>query len=264
MASKTLRYVYGPVSSWRLGVSLGIDPLGTRRKQCSFDCRYCQLGPTKAYALRRRVYVKTADIAGELARVADVRVDAITFAGNGEPTLAKNLGQIIRAIKKMRAEPVVVITNAALFSRAAVRRAAALADEVIAKLDAPTPEMLQAVNHPAAEITFARLLRGLRLFRAEYRGKFSVQLMFVAANRAAAPALADLCRQLRPDEVQLNTPLRQCACRPLPPAELSRLRKYFQGMRTRLVYEGRRTPVRPFDEAQTARRHGKTVWPKRR
>jgi len=37
--------IYGPVASWRLGKSLGID-LISREKTCSFDCIYCQLGKT--------------------------------------------------------------------------------------------------------------------------------------------------------------------------------------------------------------------------
>jgi len=47
MQGKNLRYVYGPVSSWRLGSSLGIDPISDKEKICSFNCIYCQLGETK-------------------------------------------------------------------------------------------------------------------------------------------------------------------------------------------------------------------------
>jgi wyosine [tRNA(Phe)-imidazoG37] synthetase (radical SAM superfamily) len=39
--------VYGPVPSWRLGRSLGVDPVSTPSKTCSFDCIYCQLGRTR-------------------------------------------------------------------------------------------------------------------------------------------------------------------------------------------------------------------------
>ncbi len=42
--------IYGPVPSWRLGKSLGIDLLSTQGKTCSFDCVYCQLGRTISHA----------------------------------------------------------------------------------------------------------------------------------------------------------------------------------------------------------------------
>jgi len=41
--------IYGPVPSWRLGRSLGIDLLSTKGKTCSFDCIYCQLGKCEGY-----------------------------------------------------------------------------------------------------------------------------------------------------------------------------------------------------------------------
>lgn len=39
-----LIYIYGPVSSWRLGKSLGVDVISSDKKICNFDCVYCQLG----------------------------------------------------------------------------------------------------------------------------------------------------------------------------------------------------------------------------
>jgi wyosine [tRNA(Phe)-imidazoG37] synthetase (radical SAM superfamily) len=39
-------YVFGPVYSRRLGRSLGVDLVPF--KTCSYDCVYCQLGPTTA------------------------------------------------------------------------------------------------------------------------------------------------------------------------------------------------------------------------
>ncbi len=39
--------IYGPVPSWRLGNSLGVDLVEVPddySKICSFDCLYCQLG----------------------------------------------------------------------------------------------------------------------------------------------------------------------------------------------------------------------------
>ena len=41
------RIVFGPVHSRRLGVSLGINLLPTDRKDCSFNCIYCECGWTK-------------------------------------------------------------------------------------------------------------------------------------------------------------------------------------------------------------------------
>lgn len=47
-----MSYAYGPVPSRRLGRSLGIDIVPF--KTCSYDCTYCQLGPTPRTTVARR------------------------------------------------------------------------------------------------------------------------------------------------------------------------------------------------------------------
>src|ERR1035437_6095339 len=39
--------IFGPVKSRRLGVSLGINLLPTRKKICNFNCIYCECGWTQ-------------------------------------------------------------------------------------------------------------------------------------------------------------------------------------------------------------------------
>ena len=98
------KYIYGPVSSWRLGSSLGVDLLSGREKLCSFDCIYCQLGEIKTHTAQRRLYVPTKKVIAEIKTLPNIHVDYIAFSGRGEPTLAVNLGRTIKAIKKLRKE----------------------------------------------------------------------------------------------------------------------------------------------------------------
>ena len=92
--------VYGPVYSWRFGNSLGIDLLMCG-PVCSFRCPYCQLGKIGISTLERREFVPTSRVVEDL-RDADWRdCDVITFSGNGEPTLAANLGEAIRTVKAL-------------------------------------------------------------------------------------------------------------------------------------------------------------------
>ena len=88
------KVVYGPVPSWRLGRSLGIDLL-SRAKTCSLDCIYCQLGPTADKVTRRAEFVPTERLVTEIKDLPDVELDFVTFSGMGEPTLASNLGEAI-------------------------------------------------------------------------------------------------------------------------------------------------------------------------
>ena len=110
-----MEIVYGPVSSWRLGRSLGVDPICRTRKTCSFDCVYCSLGPTKVKSIERKVFVPTEQVALSLEKaIKKVDADVITFSGMGEPTLAKNLGELIEIARDVSGLPVAVLTNSSL------------------------------------------------------------------------------------------------------------------------------------------------------
>ena len=63
---KKFKYLYGPVPSWRLGSSLGIDLLFGNKKTCTFDCVYCQLGETPEMTKERRIYAKTEKVIEEM------------------------------------------------------------------------------------------------------------------------------------------------------------------------------------------------------
>ena len=100
MAEKE-KYVYGPVPSRRLGLSLGVDIVPF--KVCPLDCIYCQLGKTSEKTIKRRDYVPVEAVLAELKeRLAqDLQADFITIGGSGEPTLNAKLGQLIERIKKV-------------------------------------------------------------------------------------------------------------------------------------------------------------------
>ena len=133
---KKYQYIYGPVSSWRLGRSLGVDAIShARGKLCNYDCIYCQVGKTKIFNTKRKIFVPTLKILREIESFPRTKIDYITFSGLGEPTLAKNLGQLIKGIRKIRKNKIAIITNASLINQKNVRKDLLLADLVMLKLD---------------------------------------------------------------------------------------------------------------------------------
>lgn len=259
MVQPKFKHIYGPVYSWRMGMSLGIDPVSSVNKVCNLNCTYCQLGCSGpvADAAERRVYVSTQEIVEELKTLdEDVRVDHMTFSGNGEPTLAANIGDMIRGVARLRRSKVAVITNGTLLGRKDVQADLAVADLVVVKLEAADEEMFQAMNRPAAGITYAGVLEGIRDFRRGFKGRMALQVMFVEKNKDQGEAIARLTAGLAADEVQLNTPLRPCAEKPLTPYQMVVLKKYFSGQHVRSVYEEEKKAYLPFDDEATMRRHG--------
>ena len=247
--------LYGPVSSWRLGKSLGVDLVSTRGKTCSFDCIYCQLGRTVHPLVRRREFEPISHLAQELEAVRNIVVDYVTFSGVAEPTLASNLGQAIELVKSVLGLPVAVLTNSSLMPRESVRRELSQADAVVAKVDAPSEELFRQINRPKVKYTLDEILRAIGLFRGEYQGKLALQMMFVEANKDYAPEMARVAEELSPDEVQINTPLRPCAVKSLTPEEITAIRQEFAGLKSVVtVYEALRPKVIPLSLEETLRR----------
>ena len=250
--------VYGPVSSWRLGKSLGIDLLNTRKKTCSFNCVYCQLGDTSRLMAEPKEFVSLEQLVQELHPAKQVKTDYITFSGMGEPTLASNLGKAIEAVKSIFDSPVAVLTNASLMFRQDVRQRLIKADVVIAKLDAANDELFTRINRPFAGLNFNMVVEGIKRFRDEYEGKIALQMMFIEANIGYATEMSKLAEALSPDEIQINTPLRPCPVKPLSPKEIATARSQFAGAsHVVTVYEVERPRVTPLDLKATLQRRPK-------
>jgi wyosine [tRNA(Phe)-imidazoG37] synthetase (radical SAM superfamily) len=250
--------IYGPVPSWRLGRSLGIDLLNTRRKICSFNCVYCQLGKTGQFIVEPREFISLQQLASEIKLLSPVKADYATFSGMGEPTLASNLGEAIELVRSISDLPVAVLTNSSLMFRQDVRQQLAHADTVVAKLDVPNEELFAMVNRPAPGLHFDQIKDGIRLFRDKYRGKLALQVMFIEANKDYGSEIAALARQISPDEVQINTPLRPCAVRPLPAEGIAEIQREFADFKSVVsVYKAPKRKVMPLDLAETLRRRPK-------
>ncbi len=266
MEKKNYKYIYGPVSSWRIGVSLGIDPVARPEKTCSFDCIYCQIGRTQRLTLSREEFVPVSAVMDEIRSLPDITVDYITFAGTGEPTLAKNLEEMIRAVKTVRTEKIAVITNSSTLRIKEVRRLLGLADLVVAKLDACDESSFKIISGPAEGLKITDIIEGLMKFREEYAGKLAVQIMFVDDNKGLAKELASLVNAVKPDEVQINTPLRPCAAAPLSNDDILKIKDVFvkacvpNGITVKSVYDPLvKKKTEPISSAETIRRRGKPV-----
>lgn len=244
------RFVYGPVPSRRLGFSLGVDILPF--KTCSLDCVYCQLGPSARTTGRRRSWFESREVLAQIraALGSAPRVDHITFSGSGEPTLNKNLGRIIRAVKRTTRVPVAVLTNATLLSRRDVRADLLAADVVVPSLDAAQPRMFRAVNRPHPSLGAGRVIDGLVRFRREFKGQIWLEIMLVKGMNDAPGhlrALKNAVALINPDRIQLNTVVRppaEATARPLTARELERIRRTL-GDRAEVVADfGKKGPAR--------------------
>lgn len=251
------RFVYPVLSRRSRGISVGVNL--NPDKVCNFDCIYCQVdrrseAETTFVDVDRLVHEleETLDLVTTGALYDDDRFQAIpgplrrlndiAFSGDGEPTSFRNIDVIVERVAAIKAArglndvKLVLITNASLFDRPAVRRALAVFDanqgEIWAKLDAGTADYFARVDRTL--IPFARVLDNLR--EAARVRPLVIQSLFMridgtGPSDAEIAAYNDRLSEIRAaggaiDRVQVYTVARRPAednVAPLDPAVVDRI-----------------------------------------
>jgi wyosine [tRNA(Phe)-imidazoG37] synthetase (radical SAM superfamily) len=203
------RYLFGPVPSRRLGMSLGVDLVP--RKVCSLDCVYCEVGKTTRLTTKRMEYVPFHKVRDELLHFFDHNPDPeyITFSGSGEPTLNIRLGDVLHLVKELKPGiPVAVLTNGTLLSDRDVRIDIKDADIVLPSLDVATQDMFNRLNRPAAGLNIDKYIQGIIDFRKQFKGKLYLEIFLLPdynLDHVELDELKKAIQRIRPDSVQLNT-----------------------------------------------------------
>lgn len=227
-----MKYIYGPVSSRRLGLSLGLSL--TAHKTCNLDCLYCQLGRTTNKATERKDYLNIEEVLAELKSWLDYHPEEakglqyITLSGAGEPTLNIKIGEAIERIKRLTSCPVAVITNAVLLNDPGLRREILGANLIVPSLDAADQAAFDKINRPVVKIEVGEIIDGLVALRKEFRGKIWLEVMLIRGvndSSAQIEKLREAIERINPDKIQLNSPVRTTAEDNIVPLEKSKLEK---------------------------------------
>lgn len=225
--------IFGPVPSRRLGRSLGIDVIPY--KTCTFNCVYCECGPTTTQICERRDFFPLHDILEELdRRLSEIphKPDVLTLSGAGEPTLYIRMGDLIREAKRMSDIPVAVITNSSLLSRPDVREELRQVDIVLPSLDAAIEDTFKRMNRPHECCDLGNIIEGIESFLKHFTGTVLFEVFFVKGYNTGKQdlrALKDTLVRFKLDRIQLNTAVRPGTERdiePLDPASLERIASF--------------------------------------
>jgi len=203
------KYLFGPVPSRRLGMSLGVDLVP--KKVCSLNCVYCEVGHTTKLTTERKEYILYDKVASELDHyfANNPNPDYITFSGSGEPTLNSRIGDVLQFIKRKKPDiPIAVLTNGTLLYDKKVRDELIDANVVLPSLDAATEITFQKINRPASQLTVEKYIQGLIDFSNEFSGQLWLEVFIVPGyndNIDDLKALKKAFKDINPDHIQLNT-----------------------------------------------------------
>jgi wyosine [tRNA(Phe)-imidazoG37] synthetase (radical SAM superfamily) len=236
------KYLRGPISSRRLGVSLGLYIIP--HKICSMDCIYCEAGATTELTVKRKRYMGFAELIYELDEfLADrPKLDYITIAGTGEPTLNKNTGNIIKHIKATYPSyKLALITNSSIFIDIKTHNEFLDCDLIVPSLDAVSDDAFQIINRPYTTIRSESIIEGLISFRAKYHHQMWLEIFFVEGindTPAELEKLKDACISIKPDMIHLNSLDRSGVVdwiKKVPNDKMNEIARYFHPLPVQIV-----------------------------
>ena len=191
--------------------------LPEKGKICTFDCIYCECGWNKdghndtqlpsAEKVRKALETKL-----QHCLAVNVPIDSITFSGDGEPTINPEFPQIIDDTIRLRNQyypnsKITVLSNATMVHKPEVFNALRRVDNPTMKIDAPTNELIEKINHPAPGYDIHRVVEALK----QFKGDFILQTMFLKSKDfdSSSPEVLngwmEIVRTLKPREVMVYT-----------------------------------------------------------
>jgi wyosine [tRNA(Phe)-imidazoG37] synthetase (radical SAM superfamily) len=227
-----MKYIYGPIKSRRLGLSLGLSL--SLDKICDLDCIYCQWGSVGKTVLERKEYVKADEIILELKSwmqknpKAAQELKFVTLSGLGEPTLNTCIGELIDQVKNITGLKIAVITNSTLLGDPVVRRELLKADLIVPSLDAVDSEIFKQIDRPHAGIKLNEVIEGLVALRKEFHGQIWLEVMFVSGINDGFAHIEELKKviwRINPDKIQINSPVRTTAEKNVNSVDKDKLKK---------------------------------------
>lgn len=204
-----MKYLYGPVPSRRLGVSLGIDLIPY--KACSFNCVYCECGATTKLTDQREEFVPHKEVIKELDEYLKEKpkLDYITFSGSGEPSLYQGLKEIVDFVKDSHPEyKLALLTNSSLLNNKSLRKEISKIDLVVPSIDSVIKKNYEKINRPHKNIKLDNIIKGLIKLREEFSGKLWLEIFIIQNlndSKEEINKFKEIIEKIKPDRIQLNT-----------------------------------------------------------
>ncbi len=204
-----MNIIFGPIHSRRFGKSLGVD-LSPGKKQCNFDCLYCELDAAKTMdAYDDVVSVEEIATAMKSALKEHQDIDFITLTANGEPTLYPHLSELIDEINTFKGNTkTLILSNAANIDDVKVQDALLKLDEVKLSLDCATQKCLKKLDRSHAGIEVENIKAGMLAFKHKYRGPLIIEILIVKSLNDSQEEIAKLnayLLKLQPTRIDIGT-----------------------------------------------------------
>ncbi|MDN2884535.1 radical SAM protein [Campylobacter jejuni] len=204
-----MKILFGPVSSRRFGRSLGID-LSPSKKQCNFDCVYCELNPKKAQEKQDEI-ISIDKIISEVKVMLEknVEFDFLTLTANGEPSLYPYLNELILSLRSIaKDKKLLILSNGTAVLDEDKFNALLKLDVVKFSLDSAVAKTFYRIDRALKNIDLEKMIEKMADFRARFNGDLIMEILVVKDlndNEEEFKALNQALKKIMPLRVDLST-----------------------------------------------------------
>ncbi|ECH3696387.1 radical SAM protein [Campylobacter coli] len=204
-----MKILFGPINSRRFGRSLGID-LSPSKKQCNFDCVYCELEAQKPQVKQDEI-VSVEEIVLEVQNILEKNIsfDFLTLTANGEPSLYPHLEELISSLRKIaKDKKLLILSNGTAVLDQDKFNALLKLDVVKFSLDSAISKTFYRIDRALKNIDLEKMIKKMAEFKTQFKGDLVMEILVVKDlndNEEEFIALNQALAKIAPLRVDLST-----------------------------------------------------------
>ncbi|WP_323590121.1 radical SAM protein [Aliarcobacter butzleri] len=248
--------IFGPIPSRRFGISLGID-LSPSKKQCNFDCLYCELEGAKT--------VDKMDIFPSVDKIIKAikesfknhsKIDVITITCNGEPTLYPKLNELIDEINKIKGETkTLILSNGSTIYKKEIFEALLKIDIVKLSLDCISEKCFKKLDRQNKSVEIDKIVPSMIEFSQKTKKDFVLEILFVKNvndKEEELNLLYETIILINPKRIDIGTIDRPPAYKvnPVSYKFLEDVANKFEGLNVNIVFKNRQKQITSYNKEE--------------
>lgn len=246
--------IFGPIPSRRFGISLGVD-LSPSKKQCNFDCLYCELEGAKTVD-KMDEYPSVEDIIKEIKKNFEThsKIDVITLTCNGEPTLYPKLNELIDEINKIKGTTkTLILSNGSTIYKKDIFDTLLKIDIVKLSLDCVSKKCFKKLDRINNSVEIEKIVPAMIDFSKQTKNDLVLEILFVKDlndNEIETTLLYEALIEINPKRVDIGTIDRPpaYAVKPVSYEFLERVANKFENINVNIVYKNKSKSIQSFSK----------------
>ncbi|WP_323589543.1 radical SAM protein [Aliarcobacter butzleri] len=248
--------IFGPIPSRRFGISLGID-LSPSKKQCNFDCLYCELEGAKTID-KMDTFPSVDEIIKAIKESFKnhPKIDVITITCNGEPTLYPKLSELIDEINKIKGETkTLILSNGSTIYKKEIFEALLKIDIVKLSLDCVSEKCFKKLDRQNKSVEIEKIVPSMIEFSQKTKKDFVLEILFVKDvndKDEEIELLFNAVKQINPKRIDIGTIDRPPAYKvnPVSYKFLEDVANKFEGLNVNIVFKNRLKQIISYNKEE--------------